>query len=157
VIFVTVGGMHGFERLVREMDRIAGAIDEPVVMQIGSTDYEPANCDYHRFMPVDEIEKLYAAARVVVCHPGIGTILTALEHRKLLVLVPRMKKYGEHIDDHQLDIARQMEAHGLTPVYDIADLESAIRNAGTSMPALSTGGDLAARLKEYLDRLEDRS
>ncbi|MHC1578885.1 MAG: glycosyltransferase, partial [Dehalococcoidia bacterium] len=102
--------MHAFERLVREMDRIAGELDEEVVMQIGSTDYEPKNCQYFKFMAADEMEKLYARARVVVCHAGIGSILTVLKYSKPLILVPRMKRYGEHIDDHQLEIAREMES-----------------------------------------------
>ena len=104
MIFVTVGGMRAFERLIREMDRIAGELDEPVVMQIGSTEYEPTNCDYFRFMPRAEMDRLYAGARVVVCHAGTGSILAALDHNKPLVLVPRLREYGEAFDDHQLGV-----------------------------------------------------
>lgn len=156
MIFVTVGGMRAFERLVREMDRIADELDEQVVMQIGSTDYEPKNCDYFRFMPRNDIEEFYAGAKVVVCHAGSGSILTALEHNKPLVLVPRMKRHGEVFDDHQLEIAREMEAQGVAVVYDISKLESAIRNVNTSLPKFSAGRNLAGRLKKYLDQL-DRS
>ena len=148
--------MHGFERLIREMDRIAGELDEQVVTQIGSTDYEPRNCDYFRFMPVNEIEELYADARLIVCHAGIGSLVTAVKYNKSLILVPRMKRFGEHIDDHQLEIARQLEAQGVAVVYEIDNLEVAIRSGGTPLPQLSTGGNLVGRLKEYLDQL-DRS
>jgi len=154
LIFVTVGGMHAFERLVREMDRIAGELDEQVVMQLGSTDYEPKNCDYFRFMPRNDIEELYAGARVVVCHAGTGSILTALKYNKRLIIVPRMKRYGEHIDDHQLEIAREIESRGITVVYDIGNLKSAIRNVNTSLLKFSAGRDLAGALKEYLDQLD---
>jgi len=154
LIFVTVGGMRAFERLVKEMDRIAGELDEQVVMQIGSTDYEPKNCDYFRFMSRNEIEELYAGARVVVCHAGSGSILTALEHNKPLILIPRMKRYGEVFDEHQLEIAREMEAQGVAVVYDISRLESAIRNANKSLPKFSAGRNLAGALKEYLDQLD---
>lgn len=154
LIFVTVGGMRAFERLVKEMDRIAGELDEQVVMQVGSTDYEPKNCDYFKFMPRNGIDDFYAGARVVVCHAGGGSILTALEHNKPLVLVPRMKSYGEVFDDHQLEIAKEMEAQGVAVVYDISNLKSAIRNANTNLLKFSAGRNLAGALKEYLDRLD---
>ena len=156
MIFVTVGGMRAFERLVKEMDRIAGELDEQVVMQLGSTDYEPKNCDYFRFMPRNDIEEFYAGARVVVCHAGGGTILTALEHNKPLVLVPRMKRYGEVFDDHQLEIAREMEAQGAAVVCDISNLKSAIRNVNTGLLKFSAGRNLAGALKEYLDQLDQQ-
>jgi beta-1,4-N-acetylglucosaminyltransferase len=153
LIFVTVGGMRPFERLVKEMDRIAGELDEEVVMQIGSTDYEPKNCEYFKFMSRKDIEGFYADARVIVCHAGGGSILTALEHNKPLILVPRMKSYGEVFDDHQLEIAREMESRGAALVYDISSLEAAIRDTNTARASLSTGSNLADRLKEYLDQL----
>lgn len=154
LIFVTVGGMRAFERLVREMDRIAGKLDEQVVMQLGSTDYEPKNCDYFRFMPRNDMEEFYVGARVVVCHAGTGSILTALEHNKSLVLVPRMKRYGEVFDDHQLEIAQEMEAQGVAVVYDISNLQSAVKNVDISPVEFKGETALVHRLKEYLDRLE---
>lgn len=154
LIFVTVGGMRAFERLIREMDRIAGKVDEKVVMQIGSTNYEAKNCDYFRFMSVNEIEELYAGARVVVCHAGIGSILTAVKYNKPLILVPRMKRYGEHIDDHQLEIAREMESLGVTVVYDISNLESAVENVNIGPIEFKGETTLVHRLKDYLDRME---
>ena len=146
--------MRPFERLVKEMDRIAGEVDEQVVMQVGATEYEPKNCDYFRFMPRKDIEGFYADARVIVCHAGGGSILTALQRDKPLVLVPRIKSYGEVFDDHQLEIAKQMESRGVTVVYDISNLKSAIGNANIGVPKLGGGGNLVGALKEYLDRLD---
>jgi beta-1,4-N-acetylglucosaminyltransferase len=157
LIFVTVGGMRPFERLVKQMDLIAGKVDEEVVMQVGSTGYEPSNCHYLRFMPGNEIEKLYARARVVVCHAGIGSILTALKYSKPLILVPRMKKHGEHIDDHQLEIAREMERRGTTVVYDISKLQSALENVKASPVQLTSETSLVPRLKDYLNQLEKQT
>ena len=153
MIFVTVGGMRGFPRLVVEMDRIAGQIDEQVVMQIGSTSYMPRNCDHFRYMSRDELRKVYARARLVVSHAGTGSILAALEQGRPLVLVPRLKEYREVFDDHQLEVARELETQGVAVVHDIAGLESAIQNVGTGPARPAGGGDLVMRLKEYLDRL----
>jgi beta-1,4-N-acetylglucosaminyltransferase len=153
LIFVTVGGMRAFERLVIAMDRVAGELDEEVVIQTGSTDYEPENCKYFKFMAADEMEELYASTRVVVCHAGIGTILTAMQHNKPLILVPRMKRYGEHIDDHQLEIAREMESRGATVVYDVNDLKSAVEDVNMMSIKFESETTLISRLKEYLDRM----
>ena len=152
MIFVTVGGMRPFERLVIAMDRLAGELDEEVIVQLGSTDYEPENCNHFRFMAADEMEELYGRARVVVCHAGIGSILTALKHSKPLVLVPRMKRYGEHIDDHQLEIAREMESRGMTVVYDISNLQSAVQNVSVSSVQFKSETNLVLRLKAYLNQ-----
>jgi len=154
LIFVTIGGMRAFDRLVKEMDRIAGELDEQVMMQIGSTNYEPKNCDYFRFMPRDDIEELYASARVVVCHAGTGSILTAAKYNKPLILVPRLQKYGEVFDDHQLEIAKEMENRGIIIVYELSNLKFAIKNANTTSVKVSAGSNLTGRLKEYLDKLE---
>jgi beta-1,4-N-acetylglucosaminyltransferase len=153
LIFVTVGGMRAFERLVKEMDRIAGELDEQVVMQLGSTDYEPKNCDYFRFMPRDEMDEFHAGARVVVCHAGTGSILTTLAHKKPLVLVPRLKRYGEVFDDHQLEIAKEMESRKVIVVYDISKLEYAIEDVNIRPVEFRGETSLVHRLKEYLDQL----
>ena len=155
MIFVTIGGFRAFERLVCQADRIAGEIEEQVSMQIGFTEYEPTNCEWQRFMSKTEIERAIADARLVVSHAGIGSLLAALKHNKPLVLVPRMKSYGEHIDDHQLEIAREMERLGVTVVYDIANLQSALENPDIKPVQVKGTTGLAARLKEYLDTLEN--
>lgn len=155
MIFVTVGGVRAFERLIKEVDRLAPKMSEKVVMQIGSTNYEPKNCEYFRFMPRNETEELYANARIIVCHAGVGSILTALKYNKPLILVPRMKKYGEHIDEHQLEIAREMESRGMAVVYDTSKLESALQNVNASPMEFKGEGNLVHRLREYLDRMEE--
>ena len=155
MIFVTIGGFRAFARLVCQMDRIAGEIEDRVVMQIGFTEYEPTNCEWRRFMSRTEMEEACAGARLIIAHAGTGSILTALEHSKPLVLVPRLKAFGEVFDDHQMEIAREMEGRGVTVVYDIGILEAAIRDARPAVPAPATGGTLAERLKEYLGSAEE--
>jgi UDP-N-acetylglucosamine transferase subunit ALG13 len=71
------------------MDEIAGRIDEAVIMQIGETTYKPKNARYFRFTSNEEIDRLYEDTRVVVCHAGVGSILTTLEHGKPVIAVPR--------------------------------------------------------------------
>lgn len=155
MILVTIGLMYGFDRLIKEMDEIAGRMDEEVIMQIGETTYEPKNARYFRFASKEEMDGLYDDARVVVCHAGVGSILTALERGKPIIAVPRRKKYGEHVDDHQLDIAGEMEKEGrITVVCDVGELEGALRTicGGHGIKITSTNM-LTKKLKEYVDGL----
>lgn len=156
MIFVTIGLMYGFDRLIKEMDRIAEMIDEEVIIQIGETVYVPKNARYFRFLSKEEMGRLYEISRVVVCHAGVGSILIALEHRKPVIAVPRRKKYGEHVDDHQLDIAGEMEKEGLiTVVYDVEELKGVLKNtSNVSRITFESRNILANKLKQYIHGLE---
>lgn len=157
MILVIVGLMYGFESLVKGMDEIAGKIEEKVIMQIGNTSYEPKNADYFRFVPEQEIERLYNNSRIVVCHAGVGSILTALQHGKPTIVVPRKKKYGEHVDDHQLEIANKWEEEGkIIVAHDIAELESVLFRISTaSFIKIENENKLVKKLKEYLDGIKN--
>lgn len=143
MIFVTVG-MHyqGFERLIREMDDIAGKIDEKVIMQIGSSSYYPKNCEYFDYVDEDDkIKSLSRDARIIVSHGGAGNILTALALKKRIIIVPRLRKYNEHIDDQQLELAKALSDNGRAMVVtDVNHLRSAIDNIDNSIP-ISTGSN----------------
>lgn len=130
MIFVTVGTHYlGFERLIKEMDDVASKIDEKVVAQIGSTKYKPKNMSYFTFVEDEKrIVDLYKKARVVISHAGAGSILRALSHQKPLIVVPRLKKFNEHIDDHQLELAEVLKKEGkAVVVYDVKDVEKALK------------------------------
>jgi beta-1,4-N-acetylglucosaminyltransferase len=152
LILVIVGLMYGFERLVKQMDELAGKIEEEVVIQIGNTPYRPKNARFFTFVSKEEINRLYDNARVVVCHAGVGSILTALDHGKPVIAVTRREKYGEHCDDHQLDIAGAMEKEGwISVVYDEKNLEEALKKAiSVSEIKLRSKNILVKKLKEYI-------
>lgn len=156
MIFVTVGTHYqGFERLVKKMDEIAGKIDDEVIMQIGYTKYEPKNAKWFRFLEREEdILELYKKADVIVAHAGAGTLLTALSFGKPIVVVPRLKKFGEHVDDQQLELAEALESMGKAiAVYDIEKLEEAIKKARSlKYKPIKRERRLANFLKEYLQR-----
>ncbi len=158
MIFVTVGTHYqGFERLIKKMDEIAGKIDDEVIMQIGYTDYEPKNAKWLRFLEREEdILELYKKADVIVAHAGAGTLLTALSFGKPVVVVPRLKKFGEHIDDQQLELAEALESMGKAiAVYDIEKLEDAIKKAKSlKYKPVKRERRLTNFLKEYLRGIE---
>jgi len=133
MIFVTVGTYYlGFERLIKKMDEIAGIIDEEIIAQIGSTKYKPKNMTYFTFIEDEnEILELYKKARIIVSHAGAGSILTIFNYTKPIIIVPRLKKFNEHIDDHQLEIAEVLKNKGkFILIYDVKNLEDALKEVG---------------------------
>ena len=131
MIFVTVGNSNlGFERLIKSMDNLARALPYPVVMQIGSTQYTPKNAEWFRYCDHDTIIEYFKKSQVIVTHAGAGTILDIILLGKKPVVVPRLSKFGEVIDDHQLEITRTLSEMGLVfPVYTINDLANVIIEA----------------------------
>ena len=157
MIFVTVGASKmDFNRLVEKADYIAGIIKENIVMQIGISKYHPVNAEYFRFIDRSEIIRFYKEARVIICHAGIGTILTALELNKPTIVVPRLKEYGEHHDNHQLEISKKLEEEGrIMAVYDISKLEDVLNNINTRPVKIDNGRiRLINTLMDYLKKLE---
>ncbi len=161
MIFVTVGMTSwDFSRLIKEMDRIAGKTDEEVVMQISHAKYTPKNARYFRFTSDEEIKHLYERARVIVSHASAGPVIAAKHHNKPVVVVPRRQIYGEHIDDHQIRIAREFEREGkVIVVYDINNLEKTIEDIKSKNivnQRVNSDNKLAIMLKEYIDSFEGR-
>jgi len=144
MILVTVGThTDGFPRLVQEMDRIAGQIDEEVLMQIGSTTYEPRAARWFGFTTQQGMDRLCKQARVIVSHAGAGSILTALRHGRTLVVMPRRQRYGEVVDDHQLELADALARAGaLLVAYDTDELGVKLHEAECFAPRISRGNCL---------------
>jgi len=158
MIFVTVG-MHyqGFERLIKKMDEIAGRIDEEVVMQIGFTKHKPRNAKYFDFVDDDEkVLEYFRRVRVIVSHAGAGTLLNALHFGKPVIVVPRLKKFGEHVDDQQLELAELISKMGKgVAVYDIDELEDALNRVdGLNFSAVGKDKGLVNFLRGYIRGLE---
>jgi UDP-N-acetylglucosamine transferase subunit ALG13 len=133
MIFVTVGSDKGFPRLMSAVDRLRSQnlIQEHVLLQIGANaNFKSEVCEVVTFLAPAEFERCMRDASVVICHGGAGTMIFALQARKVPVVMPRRKVYGEHIDDHQLEGAQALAAEGriiLAPEVD--DLPAAIAQA----------------------------
>lgn len=132
MIFVTVGThTQSFNRLLETMDKIAAKHKIKAVAQIGHSSYEPKNMEWFRFK--ESIDIFYENSDVVVCHGGAGSITNALVRGKPVVAVPRYKRFDEHVNDHQTDLVKKLEKEGkITAVYEISNLESAIKSARSS-------------------------
>jgi UDP-N-acetylglucosamine transferase subunit ALG13 len=120
--------VNEFTRLIRKMDEVAGRLDEEVVMQIGSVPYEPQNAKHFSHTSYQESLSYFRNASLVVGHGGAGTILNALKFHVPIVVVPRSQRFGEHFDDHQMELAQRLAGNELIKVvYDIEALESAVK------------------------------
>lgn len=130
-IFISVGTHpQSFERLVKKMDKLVAEkkIKARVFAQTGYTDFKPKHFKFKKFLGLNEFEKEIKKASIVITHGGEGNIGLALKHNKKMIVVPRLKKFNEHTNDHQLELTEAIEKHrkGLA-VYDINDLEKRLR------------------------------
>jgi len=137
MIFLTVGTQFPFDRLVQAIDRIIadGLISETVFGQIGDGACKPRNFQAVARMEKAEFDKHLTEASAVIGHAGMGTISMALNNRKPLLAMPRLKKYGEVVNDHQMDIARKFSQMGhILAAYGVEDLPQGVRRLADFVP-----------------------
>jgi UDP-N-acetylglucosamine transferase subunit ALG13 len=139
-VFVSVGSMMPFERLVTTMDAFAAAHpDLDVLIQIGRGRTEPAHARWCRLMPPAEYKAIVGGCRLFVAHAGMGSIITAIESGKPLLMLPRRQSLAEHNTEHQLATATHVGSRpGLHVAADEVDLTAratALLAAGSAPPA----------------------
>lgn len=124
MIFVTVGTDGPFDRLVGTVDQWAARTGyADVFAQIGTSTMRPGFIRFTHYLEPTEFTRCFASASLVVSHAGMGTILTALQHQKPLLVMPRRAALGEQRNDHQLATARRLQALGkVTVAFDEAEL-----------------------------------
>ncbi len=131
MILVTLGSQKfQFNRLLKEVDRLIdeGVIKDSVFAQIGNSDYEPVNYPFKRFLSRDEFANFQSECSIVITHGGTGAIIGALRKGKKVIAVPRLAKYGEHVDNHQLQLLHQFDEMNLIEsCYDIDELGEAYK------------------------------
>ena len=124
---------------------------ERVVIQHGHTAPRPGTpgVEWIEFTDRERMRELVAEAATVVCHAGTGCIVTAISAGRTPVVIPRLARHGEHVDDHQLQITREFAAAGLVvPCLEGSGLEAAIDDARGRKAVLPGRGDLKAAVAE---------
>jgi UDP-N-acetylglucosamine transferase subunit ALG13 len=116
MIFITLGSQKfQFNRLLKAVDEqiASGKITDVVFAQIGASDYKPLNYQFKDFLNRDEFGVWTDKADIVITHGGTGAIIGAVKKGKKVIAVPRLAKYGEHVDDHQLQLVGQFRNSNL--------------------------------------------
>lgn len=130
MIFVTVGSRnYPFDRLFMELDKLydEGIIKDKMFAQIGTSNYKPKNFEFKDFISQEEFLNYIKKSSYVISHGASGSIMKALNEGKKVIAVTRLEKYGEHINDHQIQNNEAFGTNGyVLPVFEMDELKDAI-------------------------------
>lgn len=125
MIFVTLGSQKfQFNRLLKAVDELD--TDEEIFAQIGYSDYKPQNYKYKEFLDREEFATWEEKADIVITHGGTGAIIGAVKKGKKVIAIPRLVKYSEHVDDHQIQLIKQFKDLNLIYACLDGDLQKAL-------------------------------
>jgi len=156
MIFVTVGTDQPFDRMVKVVDAWAAECGRTdIFAQIGDGGWEPKSIRFANFLTPVEFKEYFSAARVIIAHAGMGTILTALHHGKPILVMPKLARLGEHRNEHQLATARRMMSMGnVTVAFDEAELREKLDHIDELLPKEKIGpiasGSLVQGLRAFI-------
>lgn len=157
MIFVTVGTHEQpFNRLLQKIDELKekGIINEEVIMQTGFSTYEPKHCTWSSLLPYSQMVQNVKEARIVITHGGPASFIMPLQIGKTPIVVPRQKKFDEHVNNHQVDFSKAVaERMGtIITVVDINDLENTIVNYDSIVEKMNQG--ITSNNKKFNEELE---
>ncbi len=138
MILVLLGTQNNsFHRLLEELDKLVEKkiIDEKIIVQAGYTKYESKNMKIFGLIRQEELEKYQEKADLIITHGGVGSIISSIKKGKKVIAVPRLHKYHEHVNDHQLQIVENFSSKGyIIGIKEIEKLEEAILKAKDFKP-----------------------
>jgi UDP-N-acetylglucosamine transferase subunit ALG13 len=150
VILVTLGTNEAkFDRLLQAVDQLESR--EELVVQHGPSRIRPRRAMTLEYLPFDELVETIRRARLVITHAGVGSVIVCLANGKKPIVMPRRKRFGEAVDDHQVDFATRLHAQGLVTMADDAEaLSSALASYRPAAATMETGSALADELRLYI-------
>jgi UDP-N-acetylglucosamine transferase subunit ALG13 len=126
-------------------------ICEEVIVQNGYTQFESQYMDFRPFLTQDELTNLYLNARLIICHAGTGSMLKGIKLKKKIIAIPRLAKYGEVVDDHQLEIINEFsKLNYIIPWTEDVSLKSLLSKVDSFEPE-----EYISRKKEIINYLND--
>lgn len=158
LIFVSLGtNDKSFTRLLEKIDNEIkfGNIKDDVVVQSGYTKYESSNMSIVDLMPMDEFNKNISNCDILITHGGVGTILDGLKLGKKIIAFPRLAKYQEHVNDHQVEIVNEFYDCGYILTGEIDDLVNLIDKCKKFNPKSYKSNNYGFNklIRDYIDSL----
>lgn len=157
MIFVTLGTQDKtFTRLLeaiqKQIDK--GVIKKKVVVQAGCTKFESKDMEIFDLISAEEFSKYIEECDILITHGGVGSILAGLRHNKKIIVAPRLAKYKEHVNDHQLQIINRFYEEGyILPLKDFDKLDKLLEKTKTFKPKKykSNTDNFIKIIEEYID------
>lgn len=154
MIFVTLGTQKfQMNRLVEATDKLASEINDEVIVQYGYSTFLPTHCMGKAFLKSDKFEECIKNCSLLITHSGVGSIITGLNAGKPVIVVPRLKRFNEHVDDHQTEIAEAMEKQGyVLRCDDVSRLKEYVEKAGEFdfKPYKQQGGNIEEIIEDFI-------
>lgn len=130
MIYITLGTQDkSFDRLLNQVQKEIdnGTITEEVIVQAGHTNYKSEDMKIFDLVPLDDFNKYMDNCDLLITHGGVGSIVDGLKKNKKVIAVPRLKEFGEHTNNHQLQIVENFGKNGyILPLVDIDDLHEVL-------------------------------
>ena len=157
MILVLLGTQNNsFHRLLEEIQKNIdnGNIKEEVVVQKGYTKFESKDMTIYDELPIEKFNELIEKADLVITHGGVGSIISSITRGKKVIAVPRLKKYNEHVNDHQLDIIQTFDEMGyIIGIQEVQQLGEAIKKVKEFKPKeyIKNTGNIIKIIEDFID------
>ncbi|MBE6160870.1 MAG: hypothetical protein E7158_01440 [Firmicutes bacterium] len=158
MILVTLGTQDkSFDRLLKQIDEDIenGNIKDKVIVQAGYTKYESNNMEIFDYVSQEKLNEYIDKCKLMITHAGVGSILNGIEKNKKVIVVPRLAKYKEQHNDHQVEIAEEFSKEGYV-IYlkNLKDLANTIKNISKFEPRkLEHNKEVIKTIEEFIDNI----
>lgn len=133
-------------------------IQDEVIVQAGFTKFESPDMKIFNLIDKKDFEELQDKADLIITHGGVGSIISSLEKGKKVIVVPRLKKYGEHVNDHQVQIAERFEKDGYVKmVMDVSKLGDVIKSMKDFVPKKYIGQNGKSKIITIIENFIDNN
>ena len=152
MIFVSVGTHEApFDRMLRAV--YALELDEELIVQYGPSSIRSEHAREVDYIPFDQVVENIRRARAVVMHAGVGSVMISLANGKRPIVMARLREFHEHVDDHQVELARRMQDAGLvTFVETVDELRAALARDAEPAGQMQGVPWLGSGIREYLSQ-----
>lgn len=157
MILVTLGTQD--KPFIRLLDQVQkeidnGNIQDEVIVQAGFTKYESKNMQIFDLIDREKFIELMSKCDILITHGGVGSIISGLQNNKKVIVAPRLAKYGEHMNDHQIQIVENFSRNGyIIPLYDGDNLGEVLKKVKNFKPKKfkSNTDNLIKIIEDFID------